>query len=97
MKSRWLTDNASARTTRATWVHETSPMTIRMLTRLGLSTATSAIASSNAGSVSMTSVNRINATSTAPRKNPAARPIATPIVIVTSIPATPTINDTRAP
>ncbi len=96
-KSRSAIDNVSARTTRAICVHETRPITSSTLSRLGWSTATKAIASSSAGNVSITSVNRIRAKSAAPPKKPATSPIATPIVIVITIAATPTISETRAP
>ena len=64
---------------------------------LGRSTATKAIASNSAGSVNMTSVKRIKMKSIAPPKKPEARPMVTPMVIVTTIAATPTISEMRAP
>jgi hypothetical protein len=96
-KSRCDIESASARTTRAIPVHDTIPITSRMLNRLGPSTDTSAIASSRPGSVSITSVKRIRMKSTVPPKNPAASPIATPMVSVTAIAAMPTSSEIRAP
>ncbi len=73
------------------------PITMRMLRMLGPRTDTSAIASSRAGSVSITSVKRIRTKSTLPPKNPAQSPIATPMVMVTIIAAMPTSSEIRAP
>ena len=73
-KSRSAIDSVSARTTRAICVHETRPITSSTLSRLGRSTATNAIASSNAGSVSITSVKRIRTKSAAPPKKPETEP-----------------------
>ncbi len=96
-KSRFDIVSVSARTTRAIDVHETRPMTMKIVRRLGPSTATRAIASSSGGSDSIRSVKRIRIKSTAPPKNPEHRPIAMPMVIVTAIAATPTVSEIRAP
>ncbi len=96
-KSRFDIVSVSARTTRAICVHDTSPITSKIVSRLGLSTATSAIANKSAGKESITSVKRIRRKSIAPPKKPEHKPIATPIVIVTAIAATPTVSEIRAP
>ena len=67
-KSRSRSDSVSLRTTRATPVQLTRPITTKIVHTLGRSTATSATASSRPGNASMTSVQRIRTTSTAPPK-----------------------------
>jgi hypothetical protein len=96
-KSRLDIDRVSARTTRAIEVHETNPITMKIVRRLGPRTATRAIASSSGGRDSIRSVKRIRIKSTAPPKNPEHSPMAMPMVIVTAIAATPTVSEIRAP
>src|SRR6266508_228706 len=95
--SRSLRVSTSPRMTRAYRVQYTAPRMTMMFHMLGPTMAARKIAKTMAGNASQASVTRMMIWSTQPPTYPERIPIAVPMLPATSVPISPTINDTRAP
>ena len=96
-KSRSRRERVSARTNRATPIHEVSPMTTIIVLRLGSKNAITARIRKKEGKQSMTSTPRMMISSTMPLKYPASSPKAMPMAMEMLTETKPTQSETRAP